>query len=1086
MTAPGRNFDPFGSGSAPHSADPEVHLAAPAPAGGMQPAHTSIFEIGGEPFSKSPAPSARLGRVAGLVSGGSLSSTTSPVGLRPLGSLMGSPHTLFNDPAYGSSAVASSAAPSPATQAAQSAPHGVAQTRFGGGAGRGGDNVADPAAAQPVLDMSNGLLDTMQSQQASPSAATQPGLSEFFVKSLPVSRRNSREFQNLWQELEGFTISDGAAHMSAFDGHSAGARAGSTSAFHGENGTGAGNLGASPKLPHGLLDDDVLSVMSRHASDAIGPPTAPATNGASRNPGAGRVRIGSVAGFAAPAAPSGSAQPGLSAGATPAPGFGGDFAHGQHCHPAYQRDASAGYGGHSGAQQTHRPSMTGVDGLPGDPARDPRLYDAGRNVGLIRNASTPSLSAKQYQALHTLEDHMHPSGMRHDAPPAAALADMPALMYAHQYHAYQAAGNMPAYDLAGARLPQNATNFAYGGSASAAIPGRSQSFVGSAQGPLGPGVPGLYAIGPRLSNSQTALQQHAHYPHSHIHMNPQLPPAQPLQQHGKPPAQRSAHLQQQQQQQAGLPAGSGAHHHQKHQHGKPYRKGDPEANRFANTQLEELKGSIFDVCKDQHGCRYLQKKLEDGQESHVHMIFTEVLPHFSLLMTDPFGNYLCQKLLEHCSEAQRTQIVTVAAPDLVSVSLNMHGTRAVQKMIDLLSNQEQIDAIIEALRGYVVMLIRDLNGNHVIQKCLGRLSGANNQFIYDAVAASCADVATHRHGCCVFQRCIDYATLAQKAQLVNVVISQALSLVQDPFGNYVVQYVLDLNVPEYVEPLVSTFVGHICALSVQKFSSNVMEKCIRQASPGTRRQLVAPLMQRDKLDMLMRDSYGNYVVQTALDFADPQQRIEIIEAILPLLPLIRNTPYGKRIYNKLQRDGFISAVPSAAGSRHASPTLGPSLGAHPPPAMSSMALYPQMAHPAAMPPGAGPMGMAAPAPGLSRGTSPSVNGAGANPPISHPRTYVAGGAFQQSLPPLPQQQQPGSTGAPYYFMTAMDAAATVSMVHPGAPMMVPVHPGSMLPVSSGIYDHAAGGFAGVAPVATSSAPSSARTRMSPPAHYGTR
>lgn len=56
---------------------------------------------------------------------------------------------------------------------------------------------------------------------------------------------------------------------------------------------------------------------------------------------------------------------------------------------------------------------------------------------------------------------------------------------------------------------------------------------------------------------------------------------------------------------------------------------------------------------------------------------------------DPFGNYLCQKLLEYSTDDQRNIICESVAQDLVNISLNMHGTRAVQKMIDFLSSQRQ-------------------------------------------------------------------------------------------------------------------------------------------------------------------------------------------------------------------------------------------------------------------------------------------------------------------------------------------------------------------------------------------------------------
>lgn len=43
-----------------------------------------------------------------------------------------------------------------------------------------------------------------------------------------------------------------------------------------------------------------------------------------------------------------------------------------------------------------------------------------------------------------------------------------------------------------------------------------------------------------------------------------------------------------------------------------------------------------------------------------------------------------------------------------------------------------------------------------------RLGPEDSQFIYDAACGHCVEIATHRHGCCVLQRCIDFATPAQK------------------------------------------------------------------------------------------------------------------------------------------------------------------------------------------------------------------------------------------------------------------------------------------------------------------------------------
>ncbi|TAQ85173.1 hypothetical protein B7494_g6502 [Chlorociboria aeruginascens] len=331
------------------------------------------------------------------------------------------------------------------------------------------------------------------------------------------------------------------------------------------------------------------------------------------------------------------------------------------------------------------------------------------------------------------------------------------------------------------------------------------------------------------------------------------------------------------------------------------RQNDGEAmNRFANMALEQLGGEIYALCKDQHGCRYLQKKLEDRNPEQVHMIWLETNQHVIELMTDPFGNYLCQKLLEFCNDDERTVLIENASHDLVRIALNQHGTRALQKMIEFISTPGQIQTIIGALRYRVVELIQDLNGNHVIQKCLNKLSPTDAQFIFDAVGTHCVDVGTHRHGCCVLQRCIDHASGDQKAWLIRQISNNAYVLVQDPFGNYVVQYILDLNEPVFTEPLVAMFQGRVGQLSKQKFSSNVIEKCLRCAQEPSKDMLIEEMLQPSELDRLLRDSFANYVIQTALDYANPAMKMRLVEAIRPYLPAIRTTPYGRRIQAKIQ------------------------------------------------------------------------------------------------------------------------------------------------------------------------------------------
>jgi hypothetical protein len=48
---------------------------------------------------------------------------------------------------------------------------------------------------------------------------------------------------------------------------------------------------------------------------------------------------------------------------------------------------------------------------------------------------------------------------------------------------------------------------------------------------------------------------------------------------------------------------------------------------------------------DQHGSRFIQQKLETASPDEKGMVFQEVLPRALTLMTDVFGNYVIQKVV---------------------------------------------------------------------------------------------------------------------------------------------------------------------------------------------------------------------------------------------------------------------------------------------------------------------------------------------------------------------------------------------------------------------------------------------------------
>mmetsp|Transcript_487 Transcript_487/g.519 ORF Transcript_487/g.519 Transcript_487/m.519 type:complete len:498 (+) Transcript_487:20-1513(+) len=310
----------------------------------------------------------------------------------------------------------------------------------------------------------------------------------------------------------------------------------------------------------------------------------------------------------------------------------------------------------------------------------------------------------------------------------------------------------------------------------------------------------------------------------------------------------------------------------------------------------------LEMARDQVGCRLLQKKLEERNPFTIQAIYDQIMLQIGNLMIDPFGNYLVQKLLEVCDEPILESILSQVTPSITQISLNQHGTRAIQKLIEVIAKYEQhIPSVISAIRNHVITLIKDLNGNHVIQKCLNALGATYNQFIYEISSQHVIEIATHRHGCCVLQRCIDAATPKQLELLVDYIVINAVELVKDAFGNYVVQYVIDLNSPNINARLAFIFIQSMQELSTQKFSSNVIEKCLQQNRSEVQQAMIQEIGQPKNLARMLPDQYANYVVQRALSLAAPALLERMIKEIKPLMDELRRSQFGKRIYSKLAK-----------------------------------------------------------------------------------------------------------------------------------------------------------------------------------------
>jgi len=122
------------------------------------------------------------------------------------------------------------------------------------------------------------------------------------------------------------------------------------------------------------------------------------------------------------------------------------------------------------------------------------------------------------------------------------------------------------------------------------------------------------------------------------------------------------------------------------------------------------------------------------------------------------------------------------------------------------------------------------------------------KYIYDLILENFMFLACHSNGLCVTKKVIacsrnqEYIATVQKILLDN-----ANTLVQNSHCNYSIQVALESWEYEYVYPLINLFHNQFFALSTQKFSSNVVEKCLERGGEAVLAKFLDEICHKSKI-----------------------------------------------------------------------------------------------------------------------------------------------------------------------------------------------------------------------------------------------
>ena len=164
-----------------------------------------------------------------------------------------------------------------------------------------------------------------------------------------------------------------------------------------------------------------------------------------------------------------------------------------------------------------------------------------------------------------------------------------------------------------------------------------------------------------------------------------------------------------------------------------------------------------------------------------------------------------QAWLERGNRAERQFAMQQIALLMQGLCATQLGSRLAQRALDLATEEER-GALVDALRGRVREMSRNMHANYVMQKSIDILTPAEMQFMIDELRGRAVVTTRDRFGCRIVQRLVERCPSWQTEALVDEIMSDGPRLLRHPFANFVMQHILTYGEPRHRSEIVRVLI----------------------------------------------------------------------------------------------------------------------------------------------------------------------------------------------------------------------------------------------------------------------------------------
>lgn len=271
----------------------------------------------------------------------------------------------------------------------------------------------------------------------------------------------------------------------------------------------------------------------------------------------------------------------------------------------------------------------------------------------------------------------------------------------------------------------------------------------------------------------------------------------------------------------------------------------------------------------------------------------------SLIMKNTYGNYFFQKFIKEADKNIIELIISYISNYFIEISKDDCGTFSIQALLNEISSKKEEEEILNYIENHEIEMAYDKNATYVLQKIILLFPDMCRTNLNDIILNNFKELCLDSNGICIIKNFIKTNTLIKdKIRMKNEIEKNFIILTESPYGNYGIQLILDIWEEKDLKIIKKIIMKNFLKLSIQQYSSNVVEKALDKFSNQSKELLIRLICFNNNILIIIKNKYGRFVLNKAINYMNKNLKKEFE---IYLINNINNNIYNNKDKNKIRK-----------------------------------------------------------------------------------------------------------------------------------------------------------------------------------------